>query len=92
MHASDSESTDAYAMKGSAFGNEMDGLSASDAKSLSVVTGLLTAIDFEIAAARSLSGAWHAEPGGHVYMVRTLERIAAHTTALRVIQAGLKSA
>jgi hypothetical protein len=92
MHASNSESTNAYATKGSAFGNETDSLSASDAKSLKVVTGILTAIDFEIAAARSLSRVWHAEPGGHVYMVRTLERIAEHTTALRVIQAGLKSA
>ena len=55
MHASNSESTNAYATKGSAFGNETDSLSASDAKSLKVVTGILTAIDFEIAAARSLS-------------------------------------
>jgi hypothetical protein len=68
---------------------ETTGLSASSAESLRLATGFLTAIDFEIAAAQSLSGSWHAEQHGHVYLNRSLERISEHMKALRALHGTL---
>jgi hypothetical protein len=75
---------------------ESDNHSALGAESLRRAKALLTAIDFEVtsidfevAAALSLCGAWHAEQQGDVYLVRTLHRIAEHMKALQGIQATL---
>ena len=47
----------------------------------------LTAIDFEVEAALSLCGGWHADWKGDIYLVRTLERISDHLRALKAVQA-----
>jgi hypothetical protein len=47
----------------------------------------VTAIDFEVAAASSLYGVWHAQHQGEMYLIRTLERISEHLRALQAIQA-----
>ena len=49
----------------------------------------VTAIDFEVAAARCLYGVWHEQRHGDVYLIRTVERIAEHLKALQAIQAKL---
>lgn len=49
----------------------------------------VTSIDFEVAAALSLCGGWHAQQQGDVYMIRTLQRIAEHMKALQAIRATL---
>lgn len=73
-----------------------EGVSESNAESITVARNFLgaidfevTAIDFEVAAALSLSPAWRAESQSDVYLVRTLERIAGHMKALQDIQAAL---
>ena len=47
----------------------------------------VTAIDFEVEAARSLYGVWHAQHQGEIYLIRTLDRISEHLRALQAIQA-----
>ncbi|MGD0629351.1 MAG: hypothetical protein ABR987_08355 [Terracidiphilus sp.] len=89
MHTDTSGPANAFAAKGRPFGKETDSPSALIAESLGVTTGFLKAIDFEITAARNLSGVWQAEPEGHVYMVRTLERMSEHLRALQAIQAAI---
>lgn len=66
---------------------ESDSLSESSAESLRLAKGFLTAIDFEVAAALSLCGSWHADWKADVYLIRTLERIADHLKALKATQA-----
>jgi hypothetical protein len=75
---------------------ESDSHSASGSESLRRAKAFLTAIDFEVtsidfevAAALSLCGGWHAEQQGDVYLIRTLQRIAEHMKALQGIQATL---
>jgi hypothetical protein len=68
-----------------ALAKETNGLSASGAESLRLASGFLTAIDFEVAAAQSLCGPWHAEQRGEVYMNRSLDRISEHMKALKAI-------
>jgi hypothetical protein len=92
MHANASLATNASVSEGPAFGTETDGPTAFRAKGLGVTKNLLTAIDFEIESARTLSRVWHAEPGGHVYLVRTLERISEHLKALHAIKAAINEA
>jgi hypothetical protein len=89
MHANASGSTNAFAAKGRPFGKETDSPTALMAESLGITKGFLKAIDFEITAARCLSGVWQAEPEGPVYLVRTLERISEHLKALQAIQAAI---
>jgi hypothetical protein len=89
MHRNASGSTNAFAAKGRPFGKETDSPTGLIAESLGVTKGFLKAIDFEITAARSLSGVWQEEPEGHVYLVRTLERMSEHLKALQAIQAAI---
>jgi hypothetical protein len=72
-----------------ALAKETNGPSTSSAEGLSLAKGFLTAIDFEIAAAQSLCGPWHAEQHGNVYLNRSLERISEHMKALKAIHATL---
>jgi len=65
---------------------ESDSLSESNAENLRLAKGFLTAIDFEVSAALSLCGGWHADWKGDIYLVRTLERISDHLKALKAIQ------
>jgi hypothetical protein len=89
MHANAAGSTNAFAAKGRPFGRETDSPTALIAESLGVTKSFLKAIDFEITAARSLGDVWQAEPEGHVYLVRTLERISEHLKALQAVQAAI---
>jgi hypothetical protein len=70
-----------------ALAGEPESQSALSAESLRFAQGTLTAIDFEVAAALSLCGGWHADWKADVYLVRTLERIADHLKALKATQA-----
>jgi hypothetical protein len=70
-----------------ALAEESHSQSASSAESLRLAKSALTAIDFEVAAALSLRGGWHADWKADIYLVRTLERIAEHLGALKAIQA-----
>jgi hypothetical protein len=49
----------------------------------------VTAIDFEVEAARCLYGSWQAQRQGDVFLIRTLDRISEHLKALQAIQASL---
>jgi len=67
--------------------------STSVSEGLPLAQGLLnaiefevTAIDFEVEAARSLYGVWHAQHQGEIYLIRTLDRISEHLRALQAIQ------
>ncbi len=66
---------------------ESDGQSLSSAENVRLAKGFITAIDFEVVAALSLCGGWHADWKDDIYLVRTLERIAGHLKALKAIQA-----
>jgi hypothetical protein len=75
---------------------EAETRSASISEGLRLAQGFLnaidfevTAIDFEVEAARSLYGAWHAQHQGEIYLIRTLDRISEHLRALQAIQAEL---
>lgn len=70
-----------------ALGEESGSQPAPSADNLMLTRGFLTAIDFEVSAALSLCGGWHADWKSDVYLVRTLERIADHLKALKAIQA-----
>jgi hypothetical protein len=72
-----------------ALAKEPSSLSASSAESLGLAKSFLTAIDFEIAAAQSLCGPWHAEQHGNIYLNRSLDRISEHMMALKSIHAML---
>ncbi len=71
---------------------ESDSLSESNAESLRLTQGFLTAIDFEVEAALSLRSGWHADWKADIYLVRTLERIADHLKALKAMQATANEA
>lgn len=66
---------------------EPESRSVSGAESVKLANGFITAIDFEVVAALSLCGGWHADWKDDIYLVRTLERIAGHLKALKAIQA-----
>jgi hypothetical protein len=61
--------------------------SVSNAESLKLAKGFLTAIDFEVTAAFSLCGSWQADRKSEVFLLRTLGRIADHLKALKAAQA-----
>ncbi len=67
--------------------DESDTPSASAAENLRLANNSLTVIDFEVSAALSLCGGWHADWKADIYLVRTLERIAEHLKALKEMQA-----